>query len=330
MIQAAIIGAGQLGSRHLQGLVKSKNKFTINVVDPCDDSLKTAELRSKEIKHEHKILFHSSITELPKSLDFVIIATNADVRLRVLESLVNHSSVETLVLEKVLFQYEEAYYRALELIEVNGIKCYVNHPRRSQGIYQSIKAELDKFSDTHFDIDVFGVNWGLGCNGLHVTDLIEYLFSDNINSYAIDELDQNLLPSKRNGFKEFTGSIKGMTKRGHSFRITSCYSPENMVKPISVTLNSSKVRFWISEAGMESVYIREIIHPEIRRDMIKLEQIKLQSDLTGSLIDLALLGENLPLTKYEHAMKNHLKFINALLEQINRITNINTEICPIT
>ncbi len=36
MSKIAIIGAGQLGSRHLQGLAKSDIKISIEVVEPLD------------------------------------------------------------------------------------------------------------------------------------------------------------------------------------------------------------------------------------------------------------------------------------------------------
>lgn len=330
MINAVIIGAGQLGSRHLQGLVKSKNDLSIYVVDPNTEALKTAELRSKEISHNQKITFHSEISELPRTIDFAVIATNSNVRLQVLQDLVDHASVKTLILEKVLFQFEDAYNQALEIIETHGIQCYVNHPRRDQLIYQKIKRDLELYNHFKFEIDVFGVNWGLGCNGLHVSDLIEYLFSDEVSSYCVAELDQSLLSSKRRGFNEFTGTIKGNTLQGHSFRITSCYSPENSVRPISITLNSSEVRFWVSESGTEATYLRETFGPEMKREIFKIEPIKFQSDLTGNWIDVAISGEKLPLTEYGQAMRNHLKFINALLDQIEITTGFKTEICPIT
>ena len=330
MINAVIIGAGQLGSRHLQGLVKSKNDLSIYVVDPNKEALETADLRSKEISHKQKITFQTEIRDLPRTIDFAVIATNANVRLQVLQALVVHASIKTLILEKVLFQHEDAYNKALELIESHSIQCYVNHPRRAQYIYQKIKHDLKDYSHVKFDIDVFGVNWGLGCNGLHVSDLIEYLFSDEVNSYSIDELDQSLLLSKRKGFNEFTGTIKGNTLRGHSFRITSSYAQDSAIRPITITLNSPEVTFWVSEAGIEAFYLRETNGLQVIRETFKVEPIKFQSDLTGNWIDLSISGEKLPLTEYEQAMRNHCKFINALLDQIEIITGIKTKICPIT
>ena len=41
----AIIGAGQIGSRHLQGLTKIKQSINITVIDPNPAALKMAKKR---------------------------------------------------------------------------------------------------------------------------------------------------------------------------------------------------------------------------------------------------------------------------------------------
>ena len=52
-----IIGAGQLGSRHLQGLVKYLGQLEIYVLDPSIDSLIIAQEREREITHNHEIIY---------------------------------------------------------------------------------------------------------------------------------------------------------------------------------------------------------------------------------------------------------------------------------
>lgn len=330
MIQTAIIGAGQLGSRHLQGILKSSNDFVVHVVDPFEDSLKVAERRAGEINHEHKVHYHTSLSKLPEILDFVVIATNSDVRLEVLKSLVSHASVKTLILEKVLFQTVNAFQEAFDIIETHGIRCYVNHPRRSQDVYQMIRNEVADNQIEMFEIDVYGVNWGLGCNGLHFSDIIEFVFNDKVDSYSINELDPILIKSKRKGFYEFTGTLKGQTEMGHRFRITSRNAQDGRLAPLSITLNSPSIRLWVSEASGKPVYLREKYSPELHRDFLELKLLRFQSDLTGELLELALLGKELPLTEYKMAMNNHVKFIEALLGHVEKVTSSKTKICPIT
>ena len=84
MKKTALIGAGQLGSRHLQGLAKSDLEISIEVLEPFEDSRNTAKQRFEEIptnKNIKSIDFHENISLLSDELDLVIVATNADVSL---------------------------------------------------------------------------------------------------------------------------------------------------------------------------------------------------------------------------------------------------------
>lgn len=330
MIHTAIIGAGQLGSRHLQGLLKSKNIFTVHMVDPSEESLKLSEGRAAEIEHEHPVYFHSDVSNLPEKLEFVVIATNADVRFKVLEKLVNHCQVSTLILEKVLFQKKSDFQKALELIEENGINCYVNHPRRMQQIYQDLRKVLSDDNNESYDVDMYGTNWGLGCNGLHLSDVIEFVLDDKINSYYTQEIDLEVVESKRNGFYDFTGTIVGKTEKGHNFRITSKKSENGHISAVSATFNSSLKRVWLSEGGGMPAYTIEIMNNSAERVSVNGEPFKFQSDLTGVLLDTSFEGKELPLTTYKDAMNNHLNFISALLDHLYKVTNEKTEVCPIT
>ncbi|MCV3262394.1 Gfo/Idh/MocA family oxidoreductase [Vibrio harveyi] len=47
-----IIGAGQLGSRHLQALAQLDDKFSIYVLDPFEQSLEVAKQRYQEVAQE--------------------------------------------------------------------------------------------------------------------------------------------------------------------------------------------------------------------------------------------------------------------------------------
>ena len=49
MIHCAIIGAGQIGSRHLQALCQFEKPIRVDLVDPSDESLQTAQSRFEEV-----------------------------------------------------------------------------------------------------------------------------------------------------------------------------------------------------------------------------------------------------------------------------------------
>jgi len=90
----AIIGAGQLGSRHLQGLSRIKQEINISVIDPNPFALEIARQRFVEMPENpliQSVAYLDSFVEFVQPVELAIIATNADVRRNVIEELVSNS-----------------------------------------------------------------------------------------------------------------------------------------------------------------------------------------------------------------------------------------------
>lgn len=325
----AIIGAGQLGSRHLQGILKSGKDFNVSVIDPMEDSLTVAKKRAEEIEHSHQIWYSNSIHELPKKLDAAIIATNANVRLKVLLELLNHAQVDFIVLEKVLFQGIRDYEIAQQALFKNNVKCFVNHPRRMQGMYKELKELLQTYGQEKFTIQAYGANWGLGCNGLHLSDLFSFLLQDTIREYDSSSLDKEMIDSKRQGFKEFTGKMLGFTRNGHEFSICSINTKDGIPTPISISLFSPSIRISITEGNPSQVSIASLGSVQ---DASILNNLTLffQSELSKILIEDILELKVCNLTTYEEASLNHILFIESFNTHLERITGKINKICPIT
>ena len=85
MVNIAIIGAGQIGSRHLQALSQLNRITDIQIVDPNYKSLERARerfLQVQESKYVQKVEYLNNIKDLSNNLELVIVATNSDVRKR--------------------------------------------------------------------------------------------------------------------------------------------------------------------------------------------------------------------------------------------------------
>src|SRR5436190_18734178 len=108
MKNIAIIGAGQLGSRHLQALAFVNEPISIQVIDRSADALNIAENRFNENRKTFhgQISYHTDISNLVKNIDVAIIATGSSGRKKIIEQLLSHSSVRYLILEKFLFTKE--------------------------------------------------------------------------------------------------------------------------------------------------------------------------------------------------------------------------------
>ena len=97
-----ISGAGQLGSRYLQGLVNCRLPLRIFVQDTNEESIWRAEQRWQEVltpETPHEVLFQTSLVSLPSEIDIAIVATTADVRPKVVVDIASRSNARFWVLE---------------------------------------------------------------------------------------------------------------------------------------------------------------------------------------------------------------------------------------
>jgi predicted dehydrogenase len=317
MKKVLIIGAGQLGSRHLQGVLKSEIDFEVYVVDPNLSSLEIAKSRASEISHSKHITFSESIENIPSKIEVVIVATNANVREQVITKLLNTIEVQFLILEKVLFQDLEAYDTIEQLIQIKNIKTWVNHPRRMFEHYQEIKKQIQENSLQITNILATGNNWGLGCNGLHLLDLCAYLSNElKIETINTNQIDKRILASKRDGFIEFTGSLNVYFENKTYAEIIS---NDNENSSLTIFIATQKDKWLIREGNPISV-----IHLKDENTApIEISEYKpqFQSELSALLVqDLLTLG-TCKLPTYKEAYELHKPFINALLDFYNVIEN---------
>lgn len=324
IMKILLIGAGQLGSRHLQGLLKLKEKQTIFVLDPSAQSLTLAKQRSEEIDHKHEVRYVEEWDSLPSELDLTIIATNSNIREQLTTQLLEGFSVRYLILEKVLFQQIGSYERIGKLIKRKNVKVWVNHPRRMFDHYRDIQQTIQA-SNEPIIFNLVGGNWGLGCNGLHFIDFFTYLTKSEIEEIDTDWLDNIIYDSKRQGYIEFTGTLKGRTKNNDYFTICSF---QGETSPVTMTISSTSNRWLIQEGASSRIFY--LSKDDNFRGNETWFNMDFQSSLTTKLVlDIFNTG-SCYLPTYEEASCSHVQFIEVLLKKYNMITDLNTTICPIT
>ncbi len=324
-MNCAIIGAGQLGSRHLQGLITYKqDKLNIYIFDPSIESLVIAQQRAKEIEHHHELFFKSTIQDLPKHLDFVVIATNSNVRMNVMELLFHQTSVKNLILEKVLFPDLGQYPKALNLVNQHQVNCWVNHTRRMYEAYHQLKSYFDK--NKTYSFQLFGASWGLACNGLHFIDLFEFLTDSKLTSISNALLDGEPIESKRNGYIDFDGTLTGTLNHKHHFSITS-FKNQTLIAP-ALSIMTDDLRLVIQETGTPKIYFFK------KENGFALEevpfQVLYQSQLTGKLLEQIQNTGTCDLPSLEHSSSTHQIFIESILNRWNEVTKTNNLTLPIT
>jgi len=325
MYRIAIIGAGQLGSRHLQGLSQLALDCEIDVIDPSSASLDIARQRFEEMPINNAVRcvrYHAAIDFLPKDLDFVVIATSSDVRLGVLESLLRQVRVRFLLLEKVLFQRLGDYAQAQELLRQHGVKAWVNCPRRAYPIYFEIREFFT--GEKLLYAQAKGGDWGLGSNGIHFIDLFALLTGERLDSLDTTGLDKQLLPSKRKGFIEFTGTLGGSYRNGTSIEITSLIGSSAR---LLIVLRSEK-RTCILDESAGCAFLLDCSkgtsweRKEFRAPFL--------SELITGLVSQILETETCPLPEFEESVEYHLLFIKSMGAYAAVYQGGSADLCQIT
>jgi hypothetical protein len=325
MFKVILIGAGQLGSRHLQGLAKLDLSVDVKVVDLSHASLETAKKRFEEVSGENNIVkaeFCDSLSKIGlNEADLVIIATNADVRPAVIHELLDRIHVKNLILEKIVFQSVEIFRDMLPFINSKAGKTWINCPRRIYPFYNDLFNELK--GTTSLDIEVNGSNWGMGCNSLHFIDLFAYLTSDPDLSLTGYRFDRDLLQSKRAGFYELTGEIRMKNSMGSLTLISS--DKDNI--PLILTITTPDLKISINERTGECFFSRVKNGGEIERRTFS---VPFQSELTGTVARDILLKGACGLTTPEESLKHHSIILPVFTKHFSDITGKELTICPIT
>ncbi len=321
MKKIALIGAGQLGSRHLQGLAKSEMEISIEVVEPFEGSRNIAKQRYEEVPTNNKINFYENIAQLSAELDLVIVATNADVRFNVVKELLENKKVANLVLEKVLFQKIEEYKKVEMLLENRTTKCWVNHPRRMFPFYKTLKEKLSNSNNINFSVS--GAAWGLGCNGIHFLDSFSYLANEENIVLDSTFLDKKLNETKRAGFKEINGKIVGKLNN-HSFTIDSF---AGNVSPVQYNITSDTLNILIDESNGWYRISEKANNWRVENKEEKI--VYFQSELTNVLIE-DIFNDKCFLPTYNESMNLHIKYVDLIISHINSFSDIKYDFCPIT
>lgn len=317
MYKVAIIGAGQLGSRHLQGLKGAASPLAITVMDSSDESLKMSKERYDSISAvgEKSINYVTTINDLPTELDLVIIATGSKPRAAIIKSLLGQTSVKYLVLEKVLFPTLADYDDISRLIKEKQVRCWVNCPRRMFGMYKHISETINTSIPVY--MTYAGENWGLCCNAIHMIDLFMYLSGEKTFTVETKWLNPDIEESKRNGYIEMTGTLKVTTENGSELTLIS---ENNFTGEKNFLIENGDNLYSVLEGKGFKLHNRDYAYA-----------MPYQSQLSGLLVDEILRTGGCSLSPFELSVSYHKPFIKALLTKYNELKeNNDNKLLPIT
>lgn len=303
----AIVGAGQIGSRHLQGLARSARAFDVVVVDPSAPALETARQRYGEIAGAvgRSVRYATSLAALPESVDLAIVATAASMRGQVACDLLARCRVRHAVLEKVLVQHPADLQAVAGMLEKTGTPAWVNCPRRLSDFYAGLR---DRFGAGHgLRMGVQGGAWDLGCNAIHFIDLYAFLTGARVAAIDTSRLDTHWYPSKRAGFREIAGTLMVRYDNGGRLEL---HSWAESAAPILVTLQGegAHAAIWEKAGRAQLALARE----HWRLDQTEF-RLAFQSELTRLVAERLLEHGDCGLTTYAESAALHEPLLAALL-----------------
>lgn len=300
-----IVGAGQLGSRHLQALKAVDAPIDITVVDPLDAALQTARERYDDIPgiQTHRVRY---LTEIPDSFDPVdvaIVPSNSDVRRSIVEMLLSRGTVRSMVLEKLLFDRRDDYAAVRDLLLKKNVRAWVNCSMRTMPFYAGLRP---LFSKVPFTYQVTGSQFGLVTNAIHYIDHMAYLSGDTRFTLDTALLHHPPIQSKRTGFLELTGTLIARFENGCT-GVLSCFPAGSL--PVLVEINSPDLRL-LSREWERKAWISRAADGWAWQEVDA--AIPYQSQMTAQVVNEILTRGKCDLVPYEESMRLHLQMLEPL------------------
>lgn len=313
-----ILGLGNLGRRHLQGILSSKVHARIYCVEPNMENIKLTQTMLEQLPNANAKSSIKFSQRIPQGINFFLFisACTADQRYSTTVEVLRRNTVKYIILEKVLFSELADYQRFSSNID-NEI-VYVNCARRENVKYHQIKSNLNV--EHGIAITIHGGGWGLCCNGIHFIDLFWFMTDGKKFEKTSLLQEGKLFESKRPGFWECNGRYT-IVSGGNDFSMTCDESTDD----ITITIENLEKRFFINES-------KGIIKEFINNDLITETKLsfEMQSHLTGKYLDKLYDGVELNLPRYNASSYLHEIFLKDLHNCFFEHYGVSTKSHPIT
>ena len=309
-----IAGAGQLGSRYLQGLSNVSEAMEIWVFDPSAESLARAEQRWGEMQPDgtHDVVYVSDLESIPKQVDLAIVATTANFRVAVVAQIVSRAEVNYWILEKVLAQSLPALAELQRMLRTKHV--WVNTPRHQWSLYR----ELRKFHCANVPIEArFGGFQGLASNAIHFIDFVCRWNGTKLTQLDISDLKSEWFPAKRDGFYEVDGIIHATFADGSTLELAS--HKENIGFECHIQMGQDHWQVFESD-GMARAGDGRIVKGAS----------EYQSQLTAPTVNAIFADAPCGLPTLAESAQQHTLFLSTLLEHWNQHMSSKLEELPIT
>ena len=292
IVKILLVGCGNIGYRHLEGLLNTNLSLNITVIEISQTTIKEQIKKIKQKKFKNKKIIFSNIFSIKRlNFDLVICATTAYKRYDLLKKLVNRYNFSKILIEKLAFQNVYDFENALELFKKNEIQCWVNCPRREFKLFKKIKR--DNKNINRLSIDVSGDKWNMASNSIHIFDLFYFLVNTPVN-FTQKKINLKKIPSKHHNFFELTGQLKVYNKK---YSVSMGDQRKN--KGFIIKVKTPKIKYYIDE---KKKFVR--INSN-NKTYLKKITIPLQSQTTKNFIKKIAYNKKISLPTLSEAYLSH-------------------------
>ena len=321
MYSVLVIGTGQLGCRHIEGLTKSDNEIEIFAHDKDPGATKNCYdfFQSLDTKIDKKLITTPNFESLKnRKLDLVIVATPATNRPELVTQYLSTIDSQFWIIEKPLSQSVTKLdeFAAFTLQK----NCWVNHWRRLVDMYKKVKLKIP--SKTPLKVKISGQNLGIACNISHYIDLINFLTSELPEEIVTRNLSDRWHLSKRKGFYEISGKLMVKFTNGSHLEV-AC-------SPIS---KNYEIEVQFSTQSENSIMKIDELNGTIKYKNEALDDLKppYQSQMSGQIFDQLMKHGSCDLTPLKTSIECHRPIIGELVRHWNSTMENNiTDAIPIT
>ncbi|WP_182126146.1 Gfo/Idh/MocA family oxidoreductase [Nitrosopumilus sp. b2] len=322
-MKIVLVGCGNVGSRHLQALVKLKYQTTIYIIEPDKNSQKIAKKRLTDIrysKNNHKIIWLNSLSDLDKKSDVVIVATHSKGRVDIIKKLLL-SGHKRFLIEKFVCQSTAEYNNLLSLIKKFNAKGWVNTNLQCFDGYQKIKKCFKPNEPISLSV-LTNSKYGLSTQAIHYLALFSWLTENNKIKLDGKYLKKELIHNKRSkSFKEFQGTLTGINDNDSFLNLTFLPSFSDS---LIVKISGAHMHFILDEINSKILVFNE---NKPKKWYFEFEHV---SNLTTKIIDDILKKDSCLLPSVQDSFNHHSELFRIFNAHLRKILNKDFKLCPIT
>lgn len=324
-MRVLVVGSGQLGTRHMQAVLRLPEVEAVDVVDPSEASLALGRERLAEAGETAAVVrFLPALEDAAEAPDLAVIATQAAGREELFERVVEATGVRRVLLEKVVAQSVAGYERMLGFAESAGVSAWVNCKSRAYGVHARIKSLLEPSLPVTMT-DVGGAH-GLGNNGVHAADLFAFYTGCDRIAPVGDAVEERLLPSKRGPeVSDLAGAIYGAAAGGSNLAIVF---EGGHTAPDTVTVQQAGARWVVDHFTKTAWESREA--DGWRWTPLPVDEDWAVSRMTADFARDIVSKGACALPTLAEAYPGHRFILESLLPHFNRLLGRDSDVCPIT